>query len=358
MKGFTVFYISSAILAAVNAKSFSKEDQAILIDRHNYFRSTALPSAAGNMLRIGWSDVLASKADSKASTCSATTSKGVNVYQSSKKTSSIIEGAIQEWVIETAKSTIKMIPQPSVSGVDVGKGIYNPYSQVVWATTSSVGCATASCPDGEVIVCMYSPPGNDKNSAWYKHQSQGSGCPSGTVSSHGLCIVEGASVNDQIAPIPDGKWTYQVYPAFVAQIHSILINSARDIANEHLSLASQTLSEKTTDTESKYKSSLEFSSFVTQSKMEEDTVGTVSPYDDNGLALQHDAETTERHKEKTNSKEDVSTGAGHEEEETHGISINNVFGMYLLGILAVAGIIVYVHVTTSTEHQHNDIPAK
>ncbi|CAH0514533.1 unnamed protein product [Peronospora belbahrii] len=331
MKGFTVFYISSAILAAVNAKSFSKEDQAILIDRHNYFRSTALPSAAGNMLRIGWSDVLASKADSKASTCSATTSKGVNVYQSSKKTSSIIEGAIQEWVIETAKSTIKMIPQPSVSGVDVGKGIYNPYSQVVWATTSSVGCATASCPDGEVIVCMYSPPGNDKNSAWYKHQSQGSGCPSGTVSSHGLCIVEGASVNDQIAPIPDGKWTYQPRRHFP---------------------------EKTTDTESKYKSSLEFSSFVTQSKMEEDTVGTVSPYDDNGLALQHDAETTERHKAKTNSKEDVSTGAGHEEEETHGISINDVFGMYLLGILAVAGIIVYVHVTTSTEHQHNDIPAK
>lgn len=34
------------------------------------------------------------------------------------------------------------------------------YTQVVWRTTSEVGCAKASCGRSEVWVCQYTPPGN------------------------------------------------------------------------------------------------------------------------------------------------------------------------------------------------------
>lgn len=34
------------------------------------------------------------------------------------------------------------------------------YTQVVWRSTRLLGCAVAYCPDSEVWVCQYDPPGN------------------------------------------------------------------------------------------------------------------------------------------------------------------------------------------------------
>ena len=40
-------------------------------------------------------------------------------------------------------------------------GICGHYTQIIWKTTTQVGCATVKCPDGNVIiVCNYSPSGN------------------------------------------------------------------------------------------------------------------------------------------------------------------------------------------------------
>lgn len=42
-------------------------------------------------------------------------------------------------------------------------GVCGHYTQIVWADSTKLGCAIASCPDGQVasfVVCDYSPGGN------------------------------------------------------------------------------------------------------------------------------------------------------------------------------------------------------
>ncbi|TDH66433.1 hypothetical protein CCR75_007182 [Bremia lactucae] len=215
-----------------HVESFSAEDQAIWIDRHNFFRSTGLPWAAGNMRRVGWSADLASSAASTAAQCSASTVPGMNMYQStSTNSASLIDEAIQQWVVKKSQTTLKTITQPGATGVPVGAGTYDSYSQVLWASTTSIGCAKAECPGGDLVVCKYAPAGNDGSSPWYIHAEMASKCPSGTKGLQGLCIVEGDAANNPIAPIPVAKLTYEVYPSYAADIQTILVDTARAIAN-------------------------------------------------------------------------------------------------------------------------------
>lgn len=39
-------------------------------------------------------------------------------------------------------------------------GVSGHYTQLMWAATSKVGCGVASCTEGEVVVCQYTPAGN------------------------------------------------------------------------------------------------------------------------------------------------------------------------------------------------------
>ncbi|KAG7384526.1 hypothetical protein PHYPSEUDO_002514 [Phytophthora pseudosyringae] len=237
----------AAAVAVVAADSFTAEDQAVWVDRHNYFRTTGLPWSAGDMRRIGWSSDLATTAAATAAKCSATTAAGVNAYQSAASNSSaVVDEAIQQWVVETSMTTLKTLAQPGASGVDVGTGTYNAYSQVLWAATTSVGCARASCSGGDLVVCEYSPAGNDGSSAWYVHADTASDCPSGTTAQTGLCLVEGDAANNQIAPIPAGKLTYEVYPAYVVDMQTVLIEAARAIANGAASNSTGSTTQATT----------------------------------------------------------------------------------------------------------------
>ena len=40
------------------------------------------------------------------------------------------------------------------------RGICGHYTQIVWADTKHIGCASARCGNGVVWVCNYDPPGN------------------------------------------------------------------------------------------------------------------------------------------------------------------------------------------------------
>ncbi|CAH0478521.1 unnamed protein product [Peronospora belbahrii] len=209
--------------------SFTDEEKSIWIERHNFFRVAGLPWAAGNMKRIGWDNDLAKEAALAAASCAATTSTGINVFKSTSTDSpTVIEEAINAWVIEPSLSNIGSVVPPAVAGDGVGAGLYNAYTQVVWASTTNVGCAMAPCSGGSMVVCQYSPAGNDGKSAWFVHDAQAKQCPTGTTAASGLCIVEGDPANDLIAPVPKDKQSLQVYPTFIADIMAAILKAAQE----------------------------------------------------------------------------------------------------------------------------------
>ncbi|KAI9911012.1 hypothetical protein PsorP6_011140 [Peronosclerospora sorghi] len=209
--------------------NFSEELKAIWIERHSFFRVAALPWAAGNMRRMCWDNDLAEKAASAISSCTANTSTGINVYESSSTDpSTVLEEAINEWVIKPVMSEIGRVVPPAAEGDTVGAGMYNSYSQVVWASTTSVGCAMSKCSEGLMVACEYSPAGNDGKSEWYIHAAQATQCPEKTTASAGLCVVEGDPSNDPIAPVPDDKTSLKVYPTFIVDLMSTILKGAKD----------------------------------------------------------------------------------------------------------------------------------
>lgn len=64
---------------------------------------------------------------------------------------------IQWWIDEKKDYVHEPYPYISRTGdwTDVGH-----YTQIIWRETSAIGCAMASSPEWDYLVCRYSPPGN------------------------------------------------------------------------------------------------------------------------------------------------------------------------------------------------------
>lgn len=214
----------AATATTTSAQEFTNAEKALWIDRHNYFRMTALPFAAANMLKIKWSDDLAGQAIAEAKGCAAVTGAGINAHTHSdgSATTSIIDAAFQEWVVTAAIKALPNVPAPKVDGEAVGTNVYSSYSQVVWAATNQVGCGFATCATGKLVVCKYTTPGNTAGQPWYIHGSPNTQCPSGTEGKQGLCIVPGDAGNNDIAAIPAGQNAYNVFASFIGTMQKVL----------------------------------------------------------------------------------------------------------------------------------------
>lgn len=110
-----------------------------------------------NVAALRWSDELAAVAQAWADTlarrnCSLEHSSGAygeNLFAASAGGSG--PDAVASWAEEK---------QDYDHGRSRCRGVCGHYTQVVWARSTHVGCASATCGSAIVWVCNYDPPGN------------------------------------------------------------------------------------------------------------------------------------------------------------------------------------------------------
>ena len=111
---------------------------------------------------LQWDEALARDAEDWAKTLayrevfehSHTKGVGENLWMGTKGWFSY-EDMLEGWAREKLDYVHGRFPDVSLSGRAVGH-----YTQMVWSTTTRVGCAVAPSSRNEYLVCRYSPPGN------------------------------------------------------------------------------------------------------------------------------------------------------------------------------------------------------
>lgn len=140
-----------------------------MTERHNYWRKQLgiKPLTWSNELAAyaqKWADELAKRGcemEHRPRTGSWAQKYGENIYWSWGM-SNTAEAVVDNWAEE--------IQYFDYNADDwcVG-GVCGHYTQIIWESTTQVGCAMAKCSDGaEIWVCNYNPPGNYMGEKPYK----------------------------------------------------------------------------------------------------------------------------------------------------------------------------------------------
>ncbi|XP_067913797.1 peptidase inhibitor 16-like isoform X2 [Heterodontus francisci] len=169
--------------------SLTKADRNSLVDAHNKFRS-AVPDAT-NMLKMKWDNHLEKIAKKYANKCLWKHNPnrgrvGENLFATNGPM--IPATGVENWYLEIIDYTYEN------TSCTPGK-MCGHYTQVVWATTDKVGCATHFCDkvhglenkNLSVLVCNYAPPGNYVGTQPYKRGKPCSECPAGYQCIDKLC---------------------------------------------------------------------------------------------------------------------------------------------------------------------------
>jgi pathogenesis-related protein 1 len=151
----------------VNSLSYS--DIQTILSLHNKERSSV-----GNT-QVSWSPTLASQAqvwaDSLSKTCvpshasvSMRKGNGENIWAGYGYGVWNVSEMVRDWISEKQNYTYET--NTCIAGAMCGH-----YTQVVWNTTTEIGCGITSCADrgeeGKIFVCRYSPAGNIQNKKPY-----------------------------------------------------------------------------------------------------------------------------------------------------------------------------------------------
>ncbi|XP_019619053.1 PREDICTED: multiple epidermal growth factor-like domains protein 6 [Branchiostoma belcheri] len=186
MKAVVLFVFVSVGLAGLTeaVTNATAEDIEEILRHHNFLRRTAPPLAA-NMLPLVWNEELADQAHEWALNCSIEhgfpprpnstfgTHVGQNIWLSSLAQINLTV-VIQSWYDEIDFynwEETKCHPPPG--------GMCTHYTQLMWASTTDVGCSYYHCPwNGHaVVVCNYGPQGNLANTRPYLAGPPCSQCP-------------------------------------------------------------------------------------------------------------------------------------------------------------------------------------
>ncbi|XP_063045297.1 C-type lectin domain family 18 member A-like [Engraulis encrasicolus] len=150
------------------ATGFGVKERFQIVTQHNRLRSRVSPMAA-NMQKMEWSEGLASLAQERAAAASCSLDSGLQ----ERATSSGYVGWNTHQAVHGESSLAKVIDSWFLEGRDyIYQGGHcrqnstcHHYTQLVWATSSYVGCAQRlACQKGgslwDLFVCAYSPGGN------------------------------------------------------------------------------------------------------------------------------------------------------------------------------------------------------
>lgn len=166
---------------ALGQAQFLIEDQQRIVHLHNHHRSTVEPPAA-DMIRMKWAEELALVAKEYATKCiwehnpEAKNSMGENLFIGTGSLD--IEKALNDWFEEHEDYDYN-------NNTCSEDKMCGHYTQMVWAKTNRVGCASHFCEtvagldfkDATMLVCNYLPPGNVIGHKPYEEGEQCSKCP-------------------------------------------------------------------------------------------------------------------------------------------------------------------------------------
>ena len=135
------------------------------LEVHNCARKTVVPAATSPIPVLAWDATVASSAQAWADNCAyghgGHVGYGQNIYAAAGFTPTLADASFA-WASEQPYHDY------GSNTCAVGK-VCGHYTQMVWRTTTQVGCGQASCstnspfptfPIWHFIVCNYAPPGN------------------------------------------------------------------------------------------------------------------------------------------------------------------------------------------------------
>ena len=164
-------------------------NQSEFLARHNTVRANVTPPAATPLPALKWNQQMADVAQSWANQCVLGYNEergavGENLYITTAPPDNVPQQAVQAWASEA--------PNYEHASNSCAPGqICGHYTQLVWESTTELGCGMASCPSienfaggspGIMTVCDYSPRGNFNNQPPYQTVGSTEAPPPGTTS--------------------------------------------------------------------------------------------------------------------------------------------------------------------------------
>ncbi|XP_048859021.1 peptidase inhibitor 16-like isoform X3 [Brienomyrus brachyistius] len=158
----------------------TSEEKHTIVELHNHYRSQVMPTAA-NMRNLSWNTSLESVAKDYAVQCiwdhnPNLEDTGENLYITSGALN--ISKALTSWYEEHHSFTYK-------NNSCVEEQMCGHYTQVVWADTDTIGCASHTCDTVKgislhhtvILVCNYFPRGNYEDEFPYQEGKPCTQCP-------------------------------------------------------------------------------------------------------------------------------------------------------------------------------------